>query len=61
MWAGDLALRTRRTLTHPLTPVVVLGGAALLAGCLALISTPPVLVAWVVTAVSAGYAISGSV
>ncbi len=60
MWVDPVS-RTRRTLTHPLTPVAVLGGAALLVGCLALTSTPPVLVAWVVTAVSAGYAISGSV
>lgn len=61
MWVCNLASATRRTLTHPFVPAVVLCAAALSVGCLALVSTVPVLVAWVVLALSAGYAISGSV
>lgn len=61
MWALNLASGTRRTITHPVAPAVVLCAAALSIACLSLLSSAPVLVAWVVLALSAGYAISGSV
>lgn len=51
----------RRRLTGPVTPAIVLVGVAalMLVGQISGIAFP--LVAWVVFAISAGYAISGSV
>jgi len=51
----------RTQLTHPLTPALVLGGAGVGTAAAVWAGRLPVLVAWVVLALSAGYAISGSV
>jgi len=61
---GDVVsfqLAARRRLTHPLTPALAITTAA---GAVALwegLGRAPVLLAWVVIALAAGYAISGSV
>lgn len=54
---SDLHGSARRGWTHPLAPAPLLAVAAVAT----LLAGRPVLVAWVVLALSAGYAISGSV
>lgn len=51
----------RRSLTHPLTPGFLIAAAALGTAGWFLAAHAPVLVAWVVLALAAGYSISGSV
>jgi hypothetical protein len=61
MRTPDMATAARRTLTHPVTPAVVLLTVAVALLGLSLTGEVPVLLPWVVLALSAGYAISGSV
>ncbi|MFD2078984.1 hypothetical protein SAMN05421678_102247 [Actinopolymorpha cephalotaxi] len=61
---GTGSPRVRRRLTHPLAPGAVLAVAALTVPALTwwwAFATAPVLLAWVVLALAAGYSISGSV
>ncbi|MET9023731.1 hypothetical protein ABZV93_27535 [Actinopolymorpha sp. NPDC004070] len=61
---GTRSPRSRRHLTHPLAPAAALLLAALAVPALArwwAFATAPVLLAWVVLALAAGYSISGSV
>lgn len=53
--------RPRRRLTHPVTPAIVIAGTALVVLAGQLTRDGPSVLAWVVVALSAGYAISGSV
>lgn len=58
---GPAVTAVRRFLTHPLTPGVVIAAASLAVAGTELGANPPILVAWVVLALAAGYSISGSV
>ncbi|SDR71220.1 hypothetical protein [Actinopolymorpha singaporensis] len=61
---GTRSPRARRRQTHPLVPGAVLVLAALAVPALTYLwafATAPVLLAWVVLALAAGYSISGSV
>lgn len=51
----------RRALSHPLTPSVAVACAAAGVGGWEVLARPPILLAWVVLALAAGYSISGSV
>jgi hypothetical protein len=62
--AGTRSPRARRWHTHPLVPGAVLALAAPAVPAVAwwwAFATAPVLLAWVVLALAAGYSISGSV
>lgn len=64
MTAADVAPRWRRGLVHPwvLTAVLVVAAAALAGvGLLAGAPTPILLTTWLLLAMAAGFAISGSV
>lgn len=60
-WAGEMPARARTRLTHPLAPALLVGGAGVGVAGAVWAGRMPVLVAWVVLALAAGYAISGSV
>lgn len=50
-----------RWTTHPVSPAIAILGAALALVAVDVVRAVPVTLAWVVIALSAGYAISGSV
>ncbi|MGW5360134.1 hypothetical protein [Actinopolymorpha pittospori] len=49
------------SLTHPVAPGILIALAALGIGSWQALGHPPILLAWVVLALAAGYSISGSV
>lgn len=56
-----IGMAVRRAVTHPLTLSTGIGVAAVSISVMVLLTGQPVLMAWVVLALSAGFAISGSV